>query len=189
LRGDEQRQAGFIVMTSLEDVAPDDHPLRVIRAAVLQEDRATARETAAGLVLQAFFVAVTGGAEGDESLRDVRSDQARSILNEMRRLKPEDTPQRDDPWAGLYWEKPASSYLWQGTEGGRPRRKWQAALEQAKKEYRHAIEPTGATKGERSRSAPAWRWPAICGAPCRTRRRRRSPPDRRNVRVMPSTAR
>jgi hypothetical protein len=98
-------------------------------------------------VLQAFFVAVTGGAEGDESLRDVRSDQARSILNEMRRLKPEDTPQRDDPWAGLYWEKPASSYLWQGTEGGRPRRKWQAALEQAKKEYRHAIELTGDDEG------------------------------------------
>ena len=34
MRGDEQRQAGFIVMTTLEDVAPDDHPLRAIRTLV-----------------------------------------------------------------------------------------------------------------------------------------------------------
>ena len=34
MRGDEQRQAGFIVMTSLEDVVPDDHPLRAIRTMV-----------------------------------------------------------------------------------------------------------------------------------------------------------
>jgi len=34
VRGDEQRQAGFIVMTTLEDVVPDDHPLRAIRAMV-----------------------------------------------------------------------------------------------------------------------------------------------------------
>jgi len=34
MRGDEQRQAGFIVMTSLEDVVPDDHPLRAIRTLV-----------------------------------------------------------------------------------------------------------------------------------------------------------
>jgi len=31
VRGDEQRQAGFIVMTSLEHVVPADHPLRAIR--------------------------------------------------------------------------------------------------------------------------------------------------------------
>jgi len=34
MRGDEQRQGGFIVMTSLEDVVPSDHPLRAIRAMV-----------------------------------------------------------------------------------------------------------------------------------------------------------
>jgi len=34
VRGDEQRQAGFIVMTTLEDVVPDDHPLRAIRTMV-----------------------------------------------------------------------------------------------------------------------------------------------------------
>ena len=34
MRGDEERQGGFIVMTSLEDVVPDDHPLRAIRAMV-----------------------------------------------------------------------------------------------------------------------------------------------------------
>ena len=34
MRGGEERQAGFIVMTTLEDVVPDDHPLRAIRAMV-----------------------------------------------------------------------------------------------------------------------------------------------------------
>jgi len=34
MRGDEQRQAGFIVMTTLEDVVPLDHPLRAIRTMV-----------------------------------------------------------------------------------------------------------------------------------------------------------
>jgi len=34
MRGDEQRQVGFIVLTSLEDRVPADHPLRAIRAMV-----------------------------------------------------------------------------------------------------------------------------------------------------------
>ena len=34
MRGGEERQAGFIVMTTLEDVVPDDHPLRAIRVMV-----------------------------------------------------------------------------------------------------------------------------------------------------------
>ena len=34
MRGGEERQAGFIVMTTLEDVVPGDHPLRAIRAMV-----------------------------------------------------------------------------------------------------------------------------------------------------------
>ena len=34
MRGDEDLQAGFIVMTTLEDVVPEDHPLRAIRALV-----------------------------------------------------------------------------------------------------------------------------------------------------------
>lgn len=34
MRGDEQRQAGFIVLTSLEDRVPEDHPLRAIRTMV-----------------------------------------------------------------------------------------------------------------------------------------------------------
>ncbi len=34
MRGGEERQAGFIVMTTLEDVVPGNHPLRAIRALV-----------------------------------------------------------------------------------------------------------------------------------------------------------
>ena len=34
MRGDEEQQAGSVMMTSLEDVVPDDHPLRAIRALV-----------------------------------------------------------------------------------------------------------------------------------------------------------
>jgi hypothetical protein len=34
MRGGEQRQAGSIVMSSLEDVVPDDHPWRDIRSMV-----------------------------------------------------------------------------------------------------------------------------------------------------------
>lgn len=34
MRGDEHRQAGFIVMTTLEDVVPDHQPLRAIRTMV-----------------------------------------------------------------------------------------------------------------------------------------------------------
>jgi transposase len=34
MRGDEQLQSGLVLMTTLEDVVPDDHPLRAIRALV-----------------------------------------------------------------------------------------------------------------------------------------------------------
>jgi len=34
MRGDEQQQEGFIVLTSLEDRVPADHPLRAIRTMV-----------------------------------------------------------------------------------------------------------------------------------------------------------
>jgi transposase len=34
MRGDDERQEELIMLTSLEDVVPSDHPLRVIRAMV-----------------------------------------------------------------------------------------------------------------------------------------------------------
>ena len=34
MRGNEERQGGFLLLASLEDVVPDDHPLRAIRALI-----------------------------------------------------------------------------------------------------------------------------------------------------------
>ena len=34
MRGDEERQEGFIMFTSLEDRIPGDHPLRAVRSMV-----------------------------------------------------------------------------------------------------------------------------------------------------------
>src|SRR3974377_412702 len=34
MRGDEQLQSGLVLLTTLEDVLPDDHPLRAIRSLV-----------------------------------------------------------------------------------------------------------------------------------------------------------
>jgi transposase len=34
MRGDEQLQSGLVLMTTLEEVVPDEHPLRAVRALV-----------------------------------------------------------------------------------------------------------------------------------------------------------
>lgn len=93
-----------------------DHHLwraRAISAAVLTG----ARDTAAGLMLQPFFVATAQALDGAEN----GHVHARGILEEMRRLVPDDTEAWSRLYARLYHEKRAFSFLMEATGGTSPR--------------------------------------------------------------------
>lgn len=93
-----------------------DHTLwraRAMSASVLTG----ARDTAAGLVLQPFFVATEQALEGAEN----GHVHARGILEEVRRLVPDDTEAWSRLYARLYHEKRGFSFLMEATGGGAPR--------------------------------------------------------------------
>jgi hypothetical protein len=93
-----------------------DHTLwraRAMSACVLTG----ARDTAAGLVLQPFFVATAQALDGAEN----GHVHARGILEEVRRLVPDDTEAWSRLYARLYYEKRAFSFLMEATDGASPR--------------------------------------------------------------------
>lgn len=93
-----------------------DHTLwraRAMSAAVLTG----ARDTAAGLVLQPFFVATAQALDGAEN----GHVHARGILEEMRRLVPDDTEAWSRLYARLYYEKRGFSFLMEASGGAFPR--------------------------------------------------------------------
>lgn len=115
---------------------------RALTASVIEG----ARETAAGLLLQHFFAAtataLSGAVGGDGS----GHEQARMILDEIKRLVPADTPAWPSLFARLYHEKRALSFLMQSTSGGHPlpgSRHW---LDEAEVEYSRALQ---AAQGQR----------------------------------------
>lgn len=80
---------------------------RSMTAAVIQG----ARDTAAGLLLQAFFVTTSQGQERTGAAARDAHEQARLVLDEMRRLIPEGTGPWEETFGRLYHEKRAYSFL------------------------------------------------------------------------------
>jgi hypothetical protein len=98
-----------------------------------------ARDTAAGLLLQPYFVATSVALESGAG--DGHA-QARLILDEMKRLVPEDTPAWGALFARLYHEKRAFSFLMEGTGGGRSADRSRDLLRTAEAEYTLALQLT-----------------------------------------------
>lgn len=108
---------------------------RALAAAVLTG----ARDTAAGLLLQPFFVATSMALESGDAKGHV---QARLILDEIKRLVPENSPAWQALFARLYHEKRAVSFLMEGTGGGRPADPAGDSLRAAEAEYTLALQLT-----------------------------------------------
>jgi hypothetical protein len=113
---------------------------RALTAAVITGSR----ETGAGLLLQHFFALIGGVKEGDA----VAYENARSILEEIKRLVPEGTPEWARLFNRLYLEKLALSYLMQGTDGGSPLPHARECLETAKACYSRALEVARGSRDE-----------------------------------------
>lgn len=112
---------------------------RALTAAVLTG----ARDTAAGLLLQHFFVGIARTLEGAVEGHEHGHRQARLILEEMKRLVPADSPEWRELFARLYHEKRAFSFLMEGTGGGAPLKGSEDCLREAENEYSAAL-PLGA---------------------------------------------
>jgi|SRR5882724_1661577 len=108
---------------------------RALTAAVLTG----ARDTAAGLLLQHFFAATARTLEGAVDGKEHGHEQARLILEEMKRLVPADTLQWSELFARLYHEKRAFSFLMEGTGGGVPLTGSERRLREAESEYSAAL--------------------------------------------------
>lgn len=105
---------------------------RAMSAAVLTD----ARDTAAGLMIQAAYLAIDDANTGRGKGSERGYEQARLILEEIRRLLPDfETQVERPPFARLYHEKRAYCFLKEGTGGGRPTAAGERFLESAEAEY------------------------------------------------------
>jgi hypothetical protein len=105
---------------------------RALTAAVLTG----ARDTAAGLLLQSFFGATDAAGEQPA---DGGHSQARRILDEIRRLVPENTPEWRTLFGRLYHGKRAFSFLMEGTSSSAPSDGRRRCLDEAEAEYSRAL--------------------------------------------------
>jgi hypothetical protein len=99
------------------------------------------RVTAAGLLLQAFFVALSMTAEGRANDTGKGYAHARAILKEIKRLVPRGSRAWQQLFGRLYYEKRAVSFLFEAMSGhsGKDR---QRLLARAAREYRLAAQCT-----------------------------------------------
>ena len=109
---------------------------RTLTAAVVEG----ARETAAGLLLPHFIAATEMALQGVKAVDGGGHEQARAILDEMKRLVREDHPAWARLLGRLYHEKRGFSFLMEARSaeaGGRPTTD---ILQSAEKEYLKALE-------------------------------------------------
>jgi hypothetical protein len=100
-----------------------------------------ARDTAAGLLLQPFFVTVDVALKGAQQGHEHGFQRAREILDLITLLVPADHP-RASLFRRLQQEKRAFTYLMEGTDGGRPSLSGLSTLKQAEREYVTALAMT-----------------------------------------------
>lgn len=103
---------------------------RALTAAVITG----ARDTAAGLLRSNFLVAIYAALRGEQSGHESGFEQARGILDEMKRLVPDGAP-HSQAYNKIYHAHRAVSYLLEGTGGGRPSSAGRRLLDKAEAEY------------------------------------------------------
>ena len=108
---------------------------RALTAAVISG----ARDTAAGLLLQAFFVAIDITVRREQAGYEHGFRTAREILDEMTRLLPADAPRWDELFDRLYHEKRGFALLMEATDGGCPSPEGIVLLGEAETDYLSAL--------------------------------------------------
>ena len=109
---------------------------RALTAAVDQG----ARETAAGLLFPHFMAAIEMALRGEKAVEVGGHEQARAILDEMKRLVPEDDPVWTRRLGRLYHEKRGFSFLMEARSAEAGEQPATDILRSAEKEYLKALE-------------------------------------------------
>ena len=120
---------------------------RALTAAVMTG----ARDTAAGLLFQAFFQAIDIIVKKEQGGHEHGFQTARMILDEMPRLLPADAPRWIRLFDRLFHEKRGFALVMEATGGGRPSPAGLLLLDEAETDYQAAL--TVAVAGEDARGA------------------------------------